>query len=106
MNTVAYSTEVVEVETSAGDDEQGENAEEETNTIRKLIISVNVQSMDYLAAADLYDLNADQRETLEIMMEPEMLPMYAELIGIDVYGDADLTHIISGLPAGRWGRTY
>lgn len=107
MNTVTYSTEVEETEVPAQDDAQDnvqdEDGEEETVTIRKLIISVNVQSMDYLAAADLYDMNADQRETLEIMMEPEMLPMYAELIGIDVYGGADLTQIISGLPAGKMG---
>lgn len=59
--------------------------------------------MDCYAAADLYGFTEDQREALDAMMEPQMLPLYAELIGVDVYGGADLTGIVSGLPSGKMG---
>ena len=99
MNTVSYSTDVVETERTV----ITENGDEETETIRKLIISVDVSSMDAYAAAEMYSFSEDQMEALEAMMEPQMLPLYAELVGVDVYGGADLTQIISGLPAGTMG---
>lgn len=99
MNSVSYSTEVIETESMVTDEE----GEEETATHRKLIISVNVTSIDCYTAAEMYGFNEDQMEALDAMMEPQMLPLYAELIGIDVYGGADLTKIISGLPAGTMG---
>lgn len=39
------------------------------------------------------------------MMEPQMLPMYAELIGVDLLGgfDGSITDIVSGLPVGEIG---
>jgi len=99
MNSVSYSTEVIETESTVTNEE----GEEETVTHRKLIISVNVTSMDCYTAAEMYGFNEDQLEALDAMMEPQMLPLYAELVGVDVYGGADLTKIISGLPAGKMG---
>lgn len=99
MNTVNYSTEVIETEETI----ENEDDEEETVTRRNLIISVDVQSIDCYQAAEKYGFTEDQMEALEAMMEPQMLPLYAELVGVDVYGGADLTKIISGLPAGTMG---
>ena len=99
MNTVSYSTDVVETERTI----ITENGNEETETIRKLIISVDVSSMDAYAAAEMYSFTEDQMEALEAMMEPQMLPLYAELVGVDVYGGADLTKIISNLPPNSKG---
>lgn len=95
MNTVSYSTEIQEIETA----EDGETAS-------ILIITVDVQSMDYLAAAEIYAFTDDQMEALEAMMEPRMLPLYAELTGTDLYGGTtpeELTDIISGLLPGEKG---
>lgn len=99
MNTVEYSAEVMESESNTENDD----GEEETSRHKKLIITVNVQSLDCYDAADLYGFTEDQREALDAMMEPQMLPLYAELIGVDVYGGADLTGIVSGLPSGKMG---
>ena len=99
MNTVSYSTEVIETESTV----ITEDGEEETIMHRKLIISVDVKSMDAYTAAEMYAFTEDQMEALDAMMEPQMLPLYAELVGVDVYGGADLTQIISGLPVGTMG---
>lgn len=99
MNAVSYTTEVIETE-EVIDNEDGD---EETIVHRKLVIHVDVKSMDYLAAADLYAFDDTKREALEAMMEPRMLTLYAELIGVDVYGGADLTKIIGNLPVGTMG---
>jgi hypothetical protein len=99
MNTVSYETEVIETDEIV----ENEDGEEETIIHRKLIIHVDVKSMDYLAAADLYAFDDTKREALEAMMEPRMLALYAELIGVDVYGGADLTKIIGNLPVGTMG---
>lgn len=99
MNTVSYSTEVIETESTV----ITEDGEEETVTHRKLIIFVDVKSMDAYTAAEMYAFTEDQMEALDAMMEPQMLPLYAELVGVDVYGGADLTQIISGLPVGTMG---
>ena len=39
------------------------------------------------------------------MMEPQMLPMYAELVGVDLLGgfEGSITDIVSGLPVGEKG---
>lgn len=99
MNTVSYSTEVIETESTV----INEDGAEETVTHRKLIVSVDVKSMDANTAAEMYAFTDDQIEALDAMMEPQMLPLYAELVGVDVYGGADLTKIISGLPVGTMG---
>ena len=99
MNHVYYDIEVIRTEETVEND----YGEEETVTHKKLIISVDVESMDAYEAAELYMFDEDKMEALEVMMEPQMLPLYAELMGVDVYGGADLTKIISGLPAGTMG---
>ena len=99
MNTVSYSTDVIETERTV----VNEAGEEETESIQKLIISVDVKSIDAEIAAVRYNFTEDQLEALEAMLEPQMLPLYAELVGVDVYGGADLTQIISGLPVGKMG---
>lgn len=99
MNHVYYDIEVIRTEETVENDD----GEEETVTRKKLIISVDVESMDAYEAAELYLFDEDKMEALEVMMAPQMLPLYAELMGVDVYGGADLTQIISGLPAGTMG---
>lgn len=103
MNTVEYHTEVIETEgagTQVGDEDT-----EEAEPYRKLVITITVGSMDHLVGADLYSFTDDQREALAAMMEPQMLPMYAELIGVDLLGgfDGSITDIVSGLPVGEIG---
>lgn len=103
MNTVDYHIEVIETEgagTQVGDEDT-----EEAEPYRKLVITITVSSMDHLVGADLYSFTDDQREALAAMMEPQMLPMYAELIGVDLLGgfDGSITDIVSGLPVGEIG---
>ena len=103
MNTVEYDTEVIETEGAGA--QVGDEDEEEAEPYKKLIITVSVNSMDHLAGADLYNFTDDQREALAAMMEPQMLPMYAELIGVDLLGgfEGSITDIVSGLPVGEKG---
>lgn len=103
MNTVEYDTEVIETEGAGA--QVGDEYEEEAEPYRKLIITISVNSMDHLAGADLYSFTEDQREALAAMMEPQMLPMYAELIGVDLLGgfEGSITDIVSGLPVGEKG---
>ena len=103
MNTVEYDTEVIETEGAGA--QVGDEDEEEAEPYKKLIITISVNSMDHLAGADLYSFTEDQREALASMMEPQMLPMYAELIGVDLLGgfEGSITDIVSGLPVGEKG---
>lgn len=102
MNTVEYDTEVIETE---GAGAQVGDEDEEAEPYKKLIITISVNSMDHLAGADLYQFTDDQREALAAMMEPRMLPMYAELVGVDLLGgfEGSITDIVSGLPVGEKG---
>lgn len=99
MNHVYYDIEVIRTEETV----ENEDGKEETVTRKKLIISVDVESMDAYEAAELYLFDENKMEALEVMMAPQMLPLYAELLGVDVYGGTDLTQIISGLPTGAMG---
>lgn len=103
MNTVEYDTEVIETEGAGA--QVGDEYEEEAEPYRKLIITTSVNSMDHLAGADLYQFTDEQREALAAMMEPQMLPMYAELTGVDLLGgfEGSITDIVSGLPVGDKG---
>ena len=103
MNTVEYDTEVIETEGAGA--QVGDEDEEEAEPYRKLIITVSVNSMDHLAGAEYYSFTEDQREALAAMMEPQMLPMYAALIGVDLLGgfEGSITDIVSGLPVGEKG---
>ena len=103
MNTVEYDAEVIETEGAGA--QVGDEDTEEAEPYRKLVITITVSSMDHLAGADLYSFTEDQREALTAMMEPRMLPMYAELIGVDLLGgfEGSITDIVSGLPVGAKG---
>ena len=103
MNTVEYDTEIIETEGAGA--QVGDADEEEAEPYRKLIITVSVNSMDHLAGAEYYSFTEDQREALAAMMEPQMLPMYAELTGVDLLGgfEGSITDIVSGLPVGEKG---
>ncbi len=103
MNTVEYDTEVIETEGAGA--QVGDEDEEEAEPYRKLVITITVNSMDHLAGAEYYSFTEDQWEALAAMMEPRMLPMYAELIGVDLLGgfEGSITDIVSGLPVGEKG---
>ena len=103
MNTMEYDTEVIETEGAGA--QVGDEDTEEAEPYRKLIITVSVNSMDHLAGAEYYRFTDDQREALAAMMEPQMLPMYAELVGVDLLGgfEGSITDIVSGLPVGEKG---
>lgn len=70
---------------------------------KTLIINVSIASMDYKQGADHYNFNDDQREMLEEMMSPAYYSLFAELLGVDLYGDSDLPTIIGNLPPGERG---
>lgn len=82
-----------------------ENEDGTTSTETKLVryIYVTLHSMDYKEAAEHYGFTEYQMEILEEMMLPEYNKYYAELIGIDLLDGADLTQIISNLPANSKG---
>ena len=103
MNTMEYDTEVIETEGAGA--QVGDEDTEEAEPYRKLIITVSVNSMDHLAGAEYYRFTDDQREALAAMMEPQMLPMYAELVGVDLLGgfEGSIADIVSGLPVGEKG---
>lgn len=84
MNTVKYETRVVETEGAGAQAGDGNIAEAEL--YRELIITVTVNSMDHLAGAALYKFTKNQTEALAAMMGPQMLPLYAQLTGVDLTG--------------------
>jgi cell wall-associated NlpC family hydrolase len=45
-----------------------------------------------------YGLTAEQMEIADEMMSPDYYALYAELLGVDLLGGANLTQIISNLP--------
>ncbi|HMM32093.1 MAG TPA: C40 family peptidase [Clostridia bacterium] len=99
MNTVEYDTEV-QTETYIVETEDGEEEEIAYST---LYIYITVKSLDYIESAALYHMTDKQFEVLDAMMSPEFAALFAELIGVDVYGGTNLTDILSGLPASGKG---
>ncbi|MHB1314603.1 MAG: C40 family peptidase [Christensenellales bacterium] len=99
MNKVSYQTEVTTTE------ETIENEDGEVETVTKTTLNINItyKSLTYEQAADLYGFTDDQREILDEMMSPAYYSYYAALLGVDIYGGADLTEIISHLPVGTEG---
>lgn len=89
MNTVKYETRVVETEGAGAQAGDGNIAEAEL--YRELIITVTVNSMDHLAGAALYKFTKNQTEALAAMMGPQMLPLYAQLTGVDLTGGYEET---------------
>lgn len=82
-------------------DENGETPPPDTVTV--LIVTVHQDSMTYKEAAVSYGFDSTQTELVEEMMSPEWFSYYAALIGVDVYGGADYTEIISHLPVSGKG---
>ena len=99
MNIVQYDTEVI-TETYIVETEDGE---EEEITYSTLYIYITVDSLDYLESAALYRMTDKQFEVLDAMMSPGFATLFAELIGVDVYGGANLMDILSSLPASGKG---
>jgi hypothetical protein len=99
MNKVSYQTEVTTTEEIV---ENGDG-EEETVTTTTLSIYITYKSITYEQAADLYGFTEDQRKVLDEMMSPAYYSYYAALLGVDIYGGANLTEIISNLPVGTEG---
>lgn len=90
MNTVSYATEMVQ---SA---EQG----------NILNIYVTIDSKTWQEGAELFDFDKSQMQIAEELARPDYYPLFAELLGTDIYGgmtSGDLTNIISGLPQGTKG---
>ena len=99
MNELSVRTETVSEETTTTDDD----GEEETVTYTTLIIYIKVNSLTYGEGASAYGFTSDQIEVADEMMSPDYYTLYAELLGVDLLGDADLTEIISNLPVGTEG---
>ena len=99
MNELSTRTEIKTEETAADGSKGGEG----TITHTKLIIYVKVNSLTYQEGAAAYSFTSEQMEIAEEMMSPDYYTLYAELLGVDLYGDTDLTEIISNLPVGTEG---
>ena len=94
MNSVSFSVSKQEKTVEGSDG---------TTVYTTLTIHVNQQSLTYRQGADLYGFDSRQTELLEEMMSSEYDSFYAALIGVDVSGGADLTALVSGLPANARG---
>ena len=99
MNTVSYDSAVTAAETSTTDDD-GNVVVEFTQT---LTVYVTISAMSYKEGAEHYGFSDYQTEIAEEMMSPAYFSYFAALIGVDVYGGANLTDIVSGLPANAKG---
>jgi len=99
MNYATYDDRIT-VEENEVENEDG-TTETETKTVR--YIYVTMHSMDYMEAAEYFGFTDYQKEILEEMMLPEYDKYYAELIGINLLDNADLTQIVSDLPANSKG---
>jgi len=75
----------------------------ETRTIKTLIIYIHVDSQTYEQAAARYSFTAEQMRIADEMMSPQFYSLFVGLLGVDIYGGADLTNIISNLPNGTKG---
>ena len=90
MNTVSYRTEAVQ------DTEHG----------NILNIYVTINSKTWQEGAELFNFDKSQLQIAEELARPDYYPLFAELLGTDIYGgmtNGDLTDIISGLPQGTKG---
>ena len=105
MNTVSFTYELHEVvpenAPTPTPDEEGNTPEPETVT--QLIVNVHQRSMTYREAAEYYRFDESQMQLLEEMMSPAYTKYYAALIGVDLFGGADYTEIISHLPSNSKG---
>lgn len=99
MNELSTRTETASEENMVA----GDDGEEETVTYTTLIIYIKVNSLTYEEGAAAYDFTAEQMEIADEMMSPDYYSLYADLLGVDLLGGADLTQIISNLPVGAEG---
>ena len=68
-----------------------------------MIIYVKVNSLTYEEGAAAYGFTSEQTEIADEMMSPDYYALYADILGVDLYGNTDLTKIISNLPVGTEG---
>ena len=105
MNSVAFDKEILEEEDETAPeptpDPEGNVPEKKRKTVA--CIYVTQSSLNYREAAAGYGFTEQQAEVLEELMSPAYYTMFAKLVGVDVYGGADLTQIVSGLPANSKG---
>ena len=99
MNKLSTRTKTETAETTI----IGDDGEEETITRTTLIIYIKVKGLTYEEGAMAYGFIAEQMEIADEMMSPEYYALFAELLGVDLLGGADLTQIISNLPVGSQG---
>jgi hypothetical protein len=78
----------------------GEDGEEETVTYTTLIIYIKINSLSYEEGGVIYGFDDEQMEFSDEMMSPDYYVLFAELLGVDIYGGANLTEIVSNLPVG------
>lgn len=102
FNTMNYFTActVTKSEEVTVTDDQGE---EESETKTTLLIYIRYTSLSYEETMLKYSFTDEQREIAEEMMSPAYYTLFANLMGVDIYGDVNLTEIISNLPAGTEG---
>lgn len=99
MNKLSMRTKTETVETTVTGDDGGE----ETTTYTTLTIHIKVTSLSYEEGVATYGFTPEQMEIADEMMSPDYYALFAELLGIDILGGADLTQIISNLPVGTHG---
>lgn len=105
MNTVGFTYELHEVvpeNAPTPTPEEGGNTSE-PETVTQLIVNVHQRSMTYREAAEYYRFDESQMQLLDEMMSPAYTKYYAALIGVDLFGGADYTEIISHLPSNSKG---
>ena len=105
MNKVSVRHEVIteEVPVETLSPAPSPSQEPETRTKKTLIVYVTVKSLTYEQAASIYSFSAEQIQTADEMMSPQYYSLFAQLLGVDIYGGVDLTQIISNLPLGEKG---
>jgi cell wall-associated NlpC family hydrolase len=99
MNTFTSRTETKTKEVIVINDD----GEEETSTHITLLIYIKFDSLTYEEANAKYGFTDEQAQIANEMMSPAYYTLYAELLGVELYGGADLTAIISNLPVGTKG---
>lgn len=105
MNKVSVRHEVIteEVPVETPSPAPSPSQEPETRTKKTLIVYVTVKSLTYEQASPIYSFTAEQIQIANEMMSPQYYSLFAQLLGVDIYGGADLTQIISNLPPGEKG---
>lgn len=103
MNKVSVRYEVETEEVPAESTDHAPSPAPTPQIKKTLIIYVRVASQTYEEAATHYNFTAEQVQMADEMMSPEYYTLFAELLGVDILGGADLTQIRSNLPHGTKG---